>query len=100
MRDLTVFNYNRIVLVRIYIISNPIYSGALQTELSTESARQRIFYISKIFFYHIDNINLLAFHKTIERTAVRNKSIQMAIIGYVHVEKQEASNTADNTFAA
>ena len=54
----------------------------------------------KIFFYHIDNINLLAFHKTIERTAVRNKSIQMAIIGYVHVEKQEASNTADNTFAA
>lgn len=100
MRDLAIFDNNRIVLVRTYIISNPIYSGPMQTKMFAESARQRVFYISKVFFHHIDNINLLAFHKTIESIAVRNKSIKMTIIGCMHTEKQEAINTADNTFAA
>ena len=85
MKDTTIFYYYRIIFVGTYIISNPIYSGALQTELSAESARQRVFYISKVFFHHIDNINLLAFDKTNERTAVRNKSIKMTIIGCMHV---------------
>lgn len=85
MRNLTIFNNNRIVFIQTYIISNPIYSGPMQTKMFAESARQRVFYISKIFFHPIDNVNLLAFHKTIERTDVRNRSIQIRIIGYVHI---------------
>ena len=57
----------------------------MQTKMFAEPTRQRIFYISKVFFHHIDNINLLAFDKTNERTAVRNKSIKMTIIGCMHV---------------
>ena len=85
MKDTTIFYYYRIIFVGTYIISNPIYSGPMQTKMFAESARQRVFYISKVFFHHIDNINLLAFDKTNERTAVRNKSIKMTIIGCMHV---------------
>ena len=85
MKDTTIFYYYRIIFVGTYIISNPIYYRSMQTKMFAESARQRIFYISKIFFHHIDNINLLAFHKPIERTDVRNRSIQIRIIEYVHV---------------
>ena len=85
MKDTTIFYYYRIIFVGTYIISNPIYYRSMQTKMFAEPARQRIFYISKIFFHHIDNIILLAFHKTIERTDVRNRSIQIRIIEYVHV---------------